>query len=103
MVRPYYADYIKHCMKYFSKTFTPGAGTPAFKTEVDRRNWFSCYSIYSRCTAEEKKILLSVYGADDTLADNIYTTARDMGINQDKIWNLVGDFERKVAKRRGLL
>lgn len=102
-MRPYYADYIKHCMKYFLKTYTPGAGTPEFRTEADRRNWYSCFTIYNRLTEKEQTILKRVYGDADTLGDNVYAAAKDLDISQDKIWNLINEFERKVAKRRGLL
>lgn len=102
-MRPYYAEFVKHCMKFFAKTYSRGEGIPSFKSEVDRKNWFACYLTFQRYSEADQETLLYVYGSGDTMADNIYAVSKKQNINQDKIWNLVGEFERKVAKRRGLL
>ena len=48
-------------------------------------------------------MILTVYSEGDTLPDNIFQLAKKLGINQNKIWEVITAFERKVAKRRGLL
>ena len=48
-------------------------------------------------------ILVNVYGSYDTLADNVYEASKKYDINQNIIWDMMKDFERKIAKRRGLL
>ena len=51
----------------------------------------------------DRKTLVAIYSDGDTLADCVYKQAKERGVKQDCIWKLIGDVERKIAKRRGLL
>jgi hypothetical protein len=44
-----------------------------------------------------------VYCKRDTMADNVYLTAFEMGWDQDRLWALVSMVTRKVAEERGLV
>jgi hypothetical protein len=52
---------------------------------------------------KDRVILIYVYGAYDTLPDNVYEKAKEFKINQNIIWDMMKEFERKVAKKRGLI
>jgi hypothetical protein len=56
-----------------------------------------------RYSDRDQDILLRVYGMRDTLADNVYETSQIYLIDQNVIWDLIKDFERIVAKKRGLI
>lgn len=99
MNRPYYSEYVRHCMRYYSRN----TNKPQFNTEVDKNNWYACHRAIERYSKEDKYILVCVYGAYDTLADNVYEIAKANQIDQTVIWDLIKDFERTVAKKRGLL
>jgi hypothetical protein len=46
---------------------------------------------------------VAVYGGYDTLPDNVYEMANKYHINQNIIWDMLKEFERKVAKKRLLI
>jgi hypothetical protein len=73
-----------------------------FRSEVDRANWNACHKAMEDYSDRDKHILGYVYGAFDTLGDNVYVMANKYHINQNIIWDMMKDFERKVARERGL-
>jgi hypothetical protein len=86
-------------MRYYSRN----TNKPQFKTEVDKNNWYACHNAFKGYTDKDKAILVSVYSGYDTLADEVYNTAKKYQTNQNLIWDMMKEFERKVGKRRGLL
>ena len=99
MNKPYYTEYVRHCMRFFARNINK----PRFSTEVDKNNWYACRSAMERYSDRDQDILLRVYGMYDTLADNVYEVAKLYNIDQNIIWDLIKDFERIVAKKRGLI
>ena len=83
MNRPFYSDFVRHTMRYYARN----PQQPRFRSEADR----------------DREILTAVYGGYDTLSDNVYEVAKKHNINQSIIWDMMKEFERKVAKRRGLM
>ena len=98
MTKPSYSDYIRHAIRFYSRY----AGCKQFKTEVDRANWWSCHNVIKTYSDRDKDILAYVYGAFDTLGDNVYVMAKKYNIDQNIIWDMMKEFERKVAIERGL-
>ena len=99
MNKPYYTEYVRHCMRYYARNTTK----PHFNTEVDKNNWYACNRAIERCSEQDRDILIRVYGMHDTLADNVFEVAKTHHIDQGIIWDLMKEFERKVAKHRGLI
>lgn len=99
MNKPFYTDYVRHCMRFYARN----TNKPRFNTEVDKNNWYACQKAIERYSEQDKDILVRVYGAYDTLADNVYEVAKTNNIDQDIIWDMLKDFERNVAKKRGLI
>ena len=52
---------------------------------------------------ENKCAIMGVYCKRDTMADNVYLTALELGWEQDKLWALVSRVTRRVAEERGLV
>ena len=100
MNRPFYSEYVRHCMRYYARNHID---KPRFKTEVDKNNWYSCNRAIEPYSDRDKDILLRVYGLYDTLADNVYEVAKIYNIDQNIIWDMLKDFERSIAKKRGLI
>lgn len=98
MSKSFYSDYVNHCLRFYARH-----PNPKFHSAADKNNWLACKSALEGFSDSEKDLLLTVYGEGDTIADNVYQFAKLKGIKQDSIWKLVGELERKVAKRRGLL
>lgn len=99
MNRPFYSEYVRHALRFYSRNLSQ----PRFKSEVDKNNWFACANIIKGYSDRDRDILVAVYSGHDTLSDNVYETAKKYGINQTIIWDMMKDFERKIAKRRGLM
>ena len=97
--RPYYSDYIKHAMRFYSRNLY----LTKFKSEADKNNWKSCESVLKRYEEKDREILQYAYGEFDTIADNVYIISKKHNIEQDYVWDMMREFERKVAKTRGLL
>lgn len=96
---PIYTPYVRHCMRFYSRYLY----TTEFKNETDKANWQACHRAIHEYSPLDKDILLCVYGERDTLGDNVYNVSKKYGLNQDIIWEMMREFERKIAVERGLL
>lgn len=99
MNRPFYSEYVRHCMRYYSRN----TDKPRFNTEVDRNNWYACHNAIERYSDRDKDILILIYSMRDTLADNVYEVAKQFRIDQNVIWDMLKEFEHSIAKKRGLI
>ena len=99
MNRPFYSDYVRHAMRFYSRNVE----ISYFKSEVDKINWNACNKVINTYSERDKNILISVYKGFDTLADNVYEVAKTHNIDQNIIWDMMKEFEHKVAKRRKLI
>lgn len=97
--RPFYSDYVRHCLRFYTRNLR----LSQFKSDIDKSNWYACKVVLSSYDYSSQDILFAVYSGYDTLADNVYETAKKHGINQSIIWDLMKEVERKIAKARGLL
>jgi hypothetical protein len=66
-------------------------------------NWEACHAEIMCLSDKTKDILVTVYGGFDTLPDEVYNASRKYSMNQNIIWDMMKDFERAVAKQRGLI
>lgn len=99
MNRPFYSEYVKHMLRFYARNLTINN----FKNNVDKDNWSACNEVLGQYSGRDKDILIYVYGSYDTLADNVYEASLKHNINQNIVWDMMKEFERKIAKRRGLL
>ena len=76
---------------------------PRFNTEVDKNNWCACDQAIEGYTERDRDILLRVYWMRDTLADNVYEVAKAENLDQNIIWDMLKEFERTIATKRGLI
>ena len=73
------------------------------ESALDRKNWNAVAKVVEGLKEENKCAIMGVYCKRDTMADNVYLTAVEMGWEQDKLWTLIGLVSRDVAKERGLV
>ena len=100
MSRTFYSEYVKHALRFYSRNCL---AQPVFKTDVDKENWISCHKVIDKYNEKDRDILLSVYSGFDTLPDEVYNASTKYGIEQNYIWDMMKEFERKIAKKRGLI
>lgn len=103
-MKPYYSEYVRHCLRYYVKTLDEGnGGHPIFKSEADKANWGACYHVLKEYPQSHFDIVCEIYRPGDTIADKIYMMAKNRRVSQDTLWGLINNTERKIAKKRGLL
>lgn len=98
MKKQCYTDYVKRALCFYSRYLDKSS----FRNDVDKSNWFACHTVLNSYSERDRDILTYVYGAFDTVGDNVYTMANKYQIHQNIIWNMMYDLERKVAVERGL-
>ena len=99
MNRPFYSEYVRHCLRFYTRN----RALPNFKSEADKNNWYACATVLKGYSDRDCDIIFEVYSGFDTLADNVYEVSKKYGINQNVIWDMMKDVERRIARRRGLL
>lgn len=103
-MKPFYSEFVRHCLRYYIKTIDEGkGGQPIFKSEADKENWKACHLVLKNYSEDEMDMISHIYRQGDTIPDKIYLLAKDKGVHQDTIWNLINSIERRVAKQRGLV
>ena len=98
MNKPCYTEYVRHALRFYSRYLS----WTYFKNKVDEQNWFACPRAIADYSDRDKDILVYVYGEFDTIPDNVYAMSNKYRIHQNIIWDMMKDFERKVAVERGL-
>ena len=98
MYKPCYTEYVRHAIRYYARYLTE----TSFKSEVDKSNWYACHNVLKSYSDRDKDILVYSYGAFDTIGDNVYAMANKYRIHQNIIWDMMKEFERRVAIERGL-
>lgn len=99
MNRTFYSDYVRHCLRFYSRNPIK----PHFNTKADEENWYACHRALERYSERDKGIIIRVFALHDTLADNVYEVAKAYDIDQNIIWDMLKEFERVVARKRGLI
>lgn len=97
-MKAFYSEYVRHCMKFYTRH-----PRPDFKNEIDRLNWQACDCALESYPAAQRRIFSAVYSSDDTMPDNVYQAAKELGVDQSAIWKLIKDLEHRIAKRRMLI
>lgn len=100
--KPFYADYVNRLLRWYCRAQEEGKEVN-LKSVVDRKNWNAVAKVMERLNEENKSAIMGVYCKRDTMADNIYLTALELGWEQDKLWALVSKVTRRIAKERGLV
>ena len=100
MSRTYYSDYVRHALRFYTRNLVQ---KPHFKTDIDKDNWLSCDRVVKTYSNENVAIITDVYSGYDTLPDEVYNASKKYNIDQNIIWDLMKEVERKIAKKRGLI
>lgn len=101
-MRPHYAEYVRHCLRFYVTTMDIGT-TPRFDNEVEKNNWVACYHATKNMSPRKLEIIKEIYSPGDTIPDKIYRIAEERNVPQEDISRLIGRLEKDVAKRRGLI
>ena len=98
MNKPCYCEYVRHAIRFYSRYLDK----TKFKNKVDESNWNACHNAIQGYSERDKNIITYVYGAKDTIGDNVYEMASKYNIHQNILWDMMKEFEKQVAIERGL-
>ena len=97
MARAHYTEYVNHCMRFYTRHAQPS------EQSADALNWQSCEKALTTFSPADREILTFVYREKDTIPDNVYAIAKEKGIKQNRVWDMMTTLELKIAKIRGLI
>ena len=100
--KPFYADYVNRLMRWYCRAKEEGKEVN-LERALDRENWEAVAKVMEGLKEENRRAIMGVYCKRDTMADNVYLTALELGWEQDKLWALVSRVTRRVAEERGLV
>lgn len=96
-MKNYYSDYVGHMMRQYLKLKDSDTEDVVLKNNID-----TCKAVVDKLPEAEKAIILQVY-SDKILTNSINVVAEENGIRSQNVWMIVKNFEREVAKERGLI
>ncbi len=103
-MRTHYAEYVKHALRFYTKSrMNASSEQPHFKTEADKKNWVACQSALNTYSDEERDMFMTLYTIVSPFPEAVKMAAKDCHMEQNHVWSLANDLEKKVAKRRGLI
>lgn len=98
-MRAYYSEFVNHCIRFYVRY-----PQPRFHSDTDKKNWNACDNALKSFNDADKKTIFDIYNnGDDFLTESIACVAKARQCKPGAIWKLIEDFERRVAKKRGLL
>ena len=100
--KPFYADYVNRLMRWYCRAKEKGKEVK-LENMLDRENWEAVAKVMERLNEENRCAIMKVYCKRDTMTDNVYLTALELGWEQDKLWALVSKVTRREAQERGLV
>ena len=100
--KPFYADYVNRLMRWYCRAKEEGKEVK-LESALDRENWEAVAKVMEGLDEENKCAIMGVYCKRDTMADNVYLTALELGWEQDRLWALISKVTRRVAEERGLV
>jgi len=99
----YFKNYVNHMLRFYARYHDKKDISDFKKKEADLKNWITVKTILDSLPDAERNVIIEVYKRRDTLSDNVYEVSKELGINQDIIWNILNKVTRKIAKERELI
>lgn len=104
MRKEHYTDYVKHALRYYIRTTQKNSvERPCFRTEADHRNWVAVEAALNDYTSFERRMFYTLYSSKEALPYAVNQYAMRYSMDIDRIWRMITEIERNVAKRRGLI
>lgn len=94
----YYSEFAKHCIRFYISY-----PKPHFETAAEGEDWIACRESINSLPDSDKELIINVYRNGDPSSDSVNQAARMRGMKPGAVWRMIKDFERMVAKQRGLI
>src|SRR5690606_26117082 len=92
--KPFYADHVNRLMRWYCRAKEEGKEVK-LERALDRADWDAVAKVMEGLDEESRCAIMGVYCKRDTMADNVYLTALELGWEQDKLWALVSRVTRR--------
>jgi len=97
-MRKYYSDFVAHCTRYYFSTEV----TPTPQMRVEYNNYIAVANVLNGYDLPTQQTIRQLYTAD-CMSDEANKIAVKLSLKPQNIWYIVSQFERSVAKERGLI
>lgn len=99
MSKTYYSEYSRHCLRFYVRH-----SHPTFTCDSDRKDWAAAEKAVLSLRAGDKEFAEAVYRSyGGEFVQRVVDIAKKMDVPQKKAWYIIGNLEKDVAKRRGLI
>ena len=105
--RCYYTDYVNHMIRFYLST--PG-GLDLQKRDYSASsiaNWSAVQMVFNRMGADDKKLVIDVFGCGHYLPKAVDDYCKKHGIDTDEgkddVWKVLSRINAKIARVRGLM
>ena len=95
-MKPYYTDYVRHMMRQYLLSAECG------ETRAEILNRKVCGSVVRLLHEPEKGAILAAY-ARGNIRKNVSEAAAKYHIGEERLWRLIKETEKIIARERGLL
>lgn len=99
MSKTYYSEYSRHCLRFYVRH-----ANPVFTCDSDRKDWAAAEKAVNALRSGDREFAEAVYRSyGGEFIQRVTDIARKMNVPQKKAWKIIGDVEKDVARRRGLI
>lgn len=103
MSKPFYADYVNHMLRFYSRHDGMIKQTHTHEYEVEKLNYAAVDSVLSRVKDHEKELMVSVFITDDPVTHTVCSICPKLCITEAEAWKVISRITRLIAKERRLI
>lgn len=103
MSKPFYADYVNHMLRFYSRHDNTLKQLNSHDYEVEKLNYTAVDSVLSRSKDHEKELIISIYTTDEPLNHTVTTTCSKLCITTEEAWKIISRITKAVARERRLI
>lgn len=96
---PYYTDYVRHMMRLYT---TASMSQEAERSAADSRNIDLCEDVMKYIREPERSAILAVY-RQRNIKKGVRAAACQFGMPEERLWRIVCQTEKIIARERGLI
>lgn len=96
MAKPFYADYINHCLRFYVRNEN-------FNNDIDKQKWVAVDRVLRKLPEEDRSIIMEVYSGEAPLLDNVKRTSKNFEVSETTVWTLISKVTKQIAKERRMI
>lgn len=101
MAKPFYADYINHCLRFYVRN--ENFNIVCLANDIDKQKWVAVDRVLRKLPEEDRSIIMEVYSGEAPLLDNVKRTSKNFEISETTVWTLISKVTKQIAKERRMI